>query len=330
MKHIIIIYITLMPFVLIGQEAGNSTRSTKEAISNPSNDHFNKIALSVVLPEYDEVLTPSQLSKIRSKVIRIAAKHGVSAEGYNHNFIIEAKLELYEEHVIQGLERMYSLDVEFFLQVKQVGNNKIFAANSINIMGIGSSKKSAFNNAIKKIPINNASYKQFIETAKRKILSHYESKCEDIISSALSSAATNNYLEAIGTLYSIPDDVSSCHSKLRTTLIEIYKSYQSHQCKSLLLKAQAYKSQKNYKEALRMIAFIDPTSSCFNTAISLAQEIESKVEIEERKKWDFRLKQYNNAVELEKIRIGAIVKIAQAYYSQEPDKTTILYNLIIR
>ena len=61
----------------------------------------------------------------------------------------------------------------------------------------------------------------------------------------------------------------------------------------------------------------------------MAQEIIVKMSIEKTKKqYDFQMKQYNDAVSLEKQRINAIKDIAVSYYKSQT--TDINYTLIVK
>ena len=58
------------------------------------------------------------------------------------------------------------------------------------------------------------------------------------------------------------------------------------------------------------------------------RKAETKVKAEEKKQWDFQMKQYNDAVSLEKQRIETIKEIAVSYYKSQP--TSVNYNYIVK
>ncbi len=55
---------------------------------------------------------------------------------------------------------------------------------------------------------------------------------------------------------------------------------------------------------------------------------ESKIDVEEKKQWDLKMKVYDDKVALEKQRINAVKDIAVAYYKSKP--TTLNYSYIIK
>jgi hypothetical protein len=79
---------------------------------------------------------------------------------------------------------------------------------------------------------------------------------------------------------------------------------------------------------LNILSEIDPSASCFNEAQTIAKTADTKVDAEEKKQWDFQMKQYNDAVSIEKQRVEAIKEIAVSYYKSQP--TTVNYNYIVK
>jgi fructose-1,6-bisphosphatase len=60
----------------------------------------------------------------------------------------------------------------------------------------------------------------------------------------------------------------------------------------------------------------------------LAKTAETKVNAEEKKQWNFQMKQYNDEVSLEKQRINAIKDIAASYYKSQT--SDVDYTLIVK
>lgn len=299
-------------FILITLSFANSL------FSQTTND-VGKIALSIVMPQYIEGLDASQLSKIETKISQIVTLTGLSASGYNNNFVIYPKFEIYETNVIEGgMQNIIVVTAELSLFIKQVENNVLFATISKQLKGSGSTKQLAITNAISKIPTNDPDFNTFIETGKSKIIVYYESKCGDIIKMSDSYIKMQNFEQALGLLMSVPEEISSCYNQVQDKAIEAYKAYQTQRCDVLLQKAKTTLESNNYSDALNILGGIDPSASCFNEAQTLAKSAESKVNAEEKKQWDFQMQQYNDAVSLEKQRIEAIKEISVSYYKNQP------------
>jgi len=293
-----------------------------------STNDIGKISLSVVVPEYMEDLNDSQLSKLDTKISQIVTASGLSDSGYSNNFVIYPKFSINETNVVEGgMQNITVVNVELSLFVKQVDNNILFSTISKAIKGSGSSKELAITNAITKIASNDPEYKAFIEKSKAKIMQYYETKCGDIIKKADVFVKKQQYEEAVGLLMSVPDAVS-CHGQVQTKAIEVYKVYQKANCTKQLQLARNTLATNDYAGTLNILSEIDPSSPCFKESQTMAKTAETKVNAEEKKQWDFQMKQYNDAVSLEKQRINAVKDIAVSYYKSQT--SDINYTLIVK
>jgi hypothetical protein len=132
------------------------------------------------------------------------------------------------------------------------------------------------------------------------------------------------YAQALGLLMSVPAEISACYDKILNKSVDTYKAYQKQVCSENLMQAKTLSAAMDYEGALNTLAGIDPSTECFNEALTLVKSIENKVSAEDKKRWDFRMKQYNDAVSLEKQRINAIKEIAVSYYKSQPKSVNYL------
>jgi len=298
-------------------------------VTKAQSNEVGKIALSVIMPENVDGLDASQLSKLESKIIQITTKSGLSASGYSQNFVIYPKFAIYETNVVEGgMQNITVVTAELSLFIKQISNNMLFSSVSKSLKGSGKTKEMAITNAISQIPVSDKEFLSFIETGKQKIIAYYEANCDAIIKKADSHSKMQEYDQAFGLLMSIPDEVTSCHDKILDKAIETYKAYQNQRCSELIQQAKAKSAAMDYDGSLEVLSQIDPSSKCYPEQQALFKSIESKISAEVKKQWDFEMKQYNDAVSLEKQRINAIKEVAVAYYKSQP--TTVNYNVLIK
>ncbi len=301
---------------------------TYTALAQTTSD-VGKIALSVIMPENVDGLDASQLSKLETKITQIVSASGLAASGYNNNFVIYPKFAIYETNNVEGgMQTITVTTCELSLFIKQVDNNVLFSSISKQVKGSGNNKQTSITNAISKVPTNDAQFKTFIETGKNKILQYYESKCQDIITKSESLVKMQNYEEALGLLMTVPEEVSSCYNKIQEKCIEAYKAYQNQKCAKQIQEAKTALAANNYNGTLEILSQVDPAASCFKEAQTLMKNAETKVDAEEKKQWDLKMKVYNDNVALEKQRINAVKDIAVAYYKSKP--TTVNYSYIIK
>ena len=293
-----------------------------------SSTEFGKIALSVIMPENVDGLDFSQLSKLETKITQIVSNSGMAASGYNNNFVIYPKFAIYETNVVEGgMENITVVTCEMSMFIKQVDNNILFSSISKQLKGSGKTKLIALTNAISKIPTNDKDFQLFIETGKSKIVAYYDSKCGDIISRSESLAKMQDYEQALGLLMSVPEEVN-CYGKVQEKSIEVYKAYQNQKCISQLQEAKVEIAANNYNSALNILSQIDPSTTCFKESQTLIENTATKVDQEEKKQWEFQMKEYSDNVALQKLRINAIKEVAVAYYNSKPN--TLNYNYIIK
>ena len=293
-----------------------------------TSDEIGKISLAVVMPTYMENLDDSQLAKLDNKISQIVTTAGLSDSGYGNNFVIYPKFTLLETSVVEGgMQNITVVSAELNLFVKQVDNNILFATMVKNIRGSGSSKSLAINNAISKINASDVDYKSFIEKSTTKIIQYYESKCADILKKSDGLVKTQQYEQALGLLMSVPD-VVSCYSQVQVKAIDAYKGFQKQHCVKQMQLARNAIATNDYAGTLTLLSKIDPDSPCFEDVQSLVKTIETKVNAEQKRQYDFELKQYNDAVSLERQRINAIKDIAVSYYKSQT--ATVNYTLIVK
>lgn len=289
---------------------------------------IGKIALSVIMPENVDGLDASQLSKLETKITQIVSASGLAASGYNNNFVIYPKFAIYDTEVVEGgMQNITVTTCEVSLFIKQTDNNVLFSTTSRQVKGSGSNKITSITNAISKIPTKDAQFQTFIQTGKEKIIQYYETKCSDIVSKSETLVKMQNFEEALGLLQTVPEEVT-CYQTIQEKSIEAYKAYQNQKCITQIQEAKTVLAANNYSGALELLSKIDPSSNCFAESQTLIKSAETKIDAEEKKQWDFKMKMYNDNVALEKHRINAIKEIASAYYKSRP--TTVSYNYIIR
>lgn len=286
-----------------------------------------KISLLVVVPQTADRLSRSQLSKLESKIHRIVTANGLSGSGYNSNFVIYPKIEIYDEKLVEGMQNITVVETEFNLFIKQVDNNTIFSTYSKSINGSGFSKEKAINDAIKKIPTKDKSVQEFIAGAKDKIVAYYNEKCDDLIKDAQSQSKMKSHRQALAMYMSIPSE-AKCYDAAQANAITTYKAYQNQVCKKQIQQAEAAAANNNYSGALAWLGRIDPESGCSQQAKNLMNQMAKKVDADEKRDWDFMMKKYDDSVELEKYRIEAIRDILSAYFKSKPQ--TVNYTTILR
>jgi hypothetical protein len=297
-------------------------------IKAQNSENVGKISLAVVMPENIEGLEISQLSKIESKIIQLVSNNGMGAKGYNNNFVIYPKFEVWDEKTVEsGMQDILVIDCQISFYIKQVDNNLIYGSINKSLRGNGKDKRLALTNAISRLNISDKDLIEFINSTKVKINKYYEENCERILSQATSLASSGELEKAIGILSNVPEEVS-CYEKVKQKAVEVYKAYVNKICKQQINEANSHIAAQRYNQALSILSDIDPSSSCNADAKSAITKIEAKVSEQEKRAYDEKMERYKNSVELEKARINAVKEIAVAYYNRS--QPTYNYLMIVR
>lgn len=278
-----------------------------------SNDFLGKISLSVMMDEQTEALFPTQKTKIESKIISLVSRYGVSGNGPS-NFVINPRLEIYDEKVAEGMRNITVVTLELNLFIKQAKANIIYATYNKQLKGSGFNKSEAITNAISQINANDPSVKAFIEEGKEKIIAFYNSKCNDIIMEADKYAGTNDYQRALAILMCVPVEATPCYEKIKNKSIELFKKYQSKQCKQVMQQAKAFEAANQYTSVLNMLSQIDPTSGCYSESQAAIKSVESKLDADIKRQWDLEKEKMKNQVELEKMQMQLIANTVTSVF----------------
>lgn len=286
-------------------------------INLPAQD-VGKINVGVVVPEKMEGLEASQIEKIKTKLEQICVKNGVSAGFTNNGFVIYPVFEIYESEVVEGgMQNIYVVKVNLTLFIKQIDGATFSSAAKV-LRGSGKNKNMAIVNAISNIDISDPIFQQCIMEGKEKVVAYYNSHCIEIMNKAEAMAKQEQYETAIGLLMNIPENVN-CYAQALDKATEIYNAYQDKLCAELVSVAQAAIAIQDYVTAAQYLTQINPNSGCYSFAVTTFQKLEKLVSDLEKRDWNFKMKQYEDNVNLEKQRIEAIKEVAKAYYSNQPE-----------
>ena len=110
----------------------------------------------------------------------------------------------------------------------------------------------------------------------------------------------------------------------------VYKKQIDKACKSLMLEANnAWNTSQDIaaaENASASLGKIDPNSSCYSDAQSLASIIAKRVKELDQREWAFKLKEQQDDVNIRKAEIKAARDIGVAYGENQPQ--SIEYNVV--
>lgn len=265
---------------------------------------FGNLFISVVRPDLSSI--PDEAGKqLELKLNQLLMNNGVASTDPYNRFVITTKVSVLTKDIVPGPPAKVSMHIDFTFIVGDVEDNKIFESATVSAIGVGINENKAFIAAIKTIKPRMPLLTKMLENAKAKIVEYYKVACPQMISDAKMKAAVRNYEEAMAILVKIPK-MCDCAEESQKLLIKYNKEYFDNYAKQMLNKARAIWSsspnQEGASDVAEIISQIPANASCQPEINRLTNQINSKLQADQRKVWEFKMKQYNDRIEAQRLR----------------------------
>lgn len=276
------------------------------AQNTPSIDDFGRIVLNSYLPEELNIPVEAK-SLLDTKLKQLASSHGMAGSSVNPRFIITASVNVGTKDIIAGPPQMIAQNIEITFFIGDTKGNKIFSSATVSLRGIGNNENKAFIDAFKRINISNQALVSLIAEGKTEIIAYFDTQCDFILKDAKTKEQLGQYDKAIYDLSLVPDVSKQCYFKTQDTLLDIYQQKINKDCQVKLQKAKsiwaAIPSIQGAEESLAIISKVDPLASCQVDIERFIVAVGAKLKADEKARWEFKMKQYQDEVALEKERI---------------------------
>lgn len=264
---------------------------------------FGRIVLNTHLPESMKIPGGAK-DLLKNKLSQITSNNGLGGSKANPRFIITARVNIGTKDIIPGPPQMIAQNIELILYIGDKYTNQTFSNTSLSIKGVGTNQDKAFINAFKKINPKNKNILSFLKEGKNKIINFFNTECDFILKKAQSLAEQEKYDEAIYRLSQVPEVSKVCYYKSLESLALIYQQKIDVDCNIKLNEAQiTWAAAQNVDGALKageILSTIKPNASCQNDVSALIQKIDDKLKADEKKRWKFKIKQYEDRVEAQR------------------------------
>jgi hypothetical protein len=289
---------------------------------------ISQIGIGFGYPEDESILTYEHFQRLESRILSFASIGGNGGSGLSESGLvcIPRVSIIKDEQIETGLSKTNLITLEFTFVVNHLLDGSTFATIVKNVSGTGSTRDKAINNALNKISTTDTTFLRFFTIARDKYTNMYVSKCESIIKQADVKKSGRQYEEALALLMSVPPEAQQCYDKAMKATQSIYIALSDQECKQHILNARTYISNQRYSDGLNELSFIDPLSTCYKEATTMAKEVESKITAEQNRAWTEKQQSRKDEVELKKMRIDAVKDIVVSYYKSKQAN----YNIIIK
>lgn len=260
------------------------------------------IFISIMQPERDNI--PSEAKQqLENKMSQLLMQNGIASEDPNNRFVLVANASVISKDIVSGPPTKVSMNIDFTFIIGDAEENVKYESYTVSTTGVGINDNKAFISAIKGIKPQNKELVAFLNNAKSKIVDYYSAKCEVIKADAAREAANRNYSKAVYLLMQIPE-VCNCAYDCQQMAIQYSKEQTKNDAAALLNKAKSiWASSPNAygaSEAADIIATIPANTPSQAGIDSLVKEINTKLRADEKREWNFKMRQYNDRIAKQK------------------------------
>ncbi|MBQ6187912.1 MAG: hypothetical protein IJK49_08235 [Prevotella sp.] len=256
------------------------------------------VYISVYVPE-DIDIPQESVKLLDSKMHQMISSNGLIDTDPNGRFVMKVRSNILSKDIIGGAPQQVSQKVELTFMIGDAIENKVFDSYSYTTTGIGINENKSFINAISKIKVNAPQIMAFIENAKERIVDFYSTRCEQIILESEQQAAGRNYQQAIYMLMQVPS-ICDCSETCQKRMVEYYDAYTETTALSLLNEAKSkWASSPNASGAAEAANIIETIPAGTSIQVELDRfinEINLKLQRDEKREWEFKMRQYNDKI----------------------------------
>ncbi len=275
-------------------------------------DDLGRLAIAALVP--DEAGLPAGTQRmLQNKMMQIATQNGLSAMEERAQFAMVPMISIISQDVTPTAPPQVALTVELSLLIVDAVSQNIFSQTSLQLKGVGNTEERAYAQALRNLNPRHGQFRGFVEAGKERIVEYYNSNCDVIISGSEALAAQQQYEEALFLLMSVPDISRECFHQCMTLSAEIYSRYADQKCQEHLSGAKAAWAAKELDQVAFHLSNITPDMECYDQAAELTSVVTSAVEAEGAGSWNFKMKMYDDKIDLQRLKIEAGRDVARSW-----------------
>ena len=279
------------------------------------------LALNVFIPENPGV-DISSINTLEARLAEAVSISGFSGNDPDARFIIVPRIEFYSITTTPTIPPKTVVDGQLHLYIGDGVSSVLFASKSFTVKGIGADTNQAQMNVIARLDPRSAEIQDFINRGKQQISDYYESAYPKLLKDAEAEFGRRNYDAAFNILYSIPGTCSG-YVKALETIVKFDKEIRDRENEAILANARAAWSQSpddsGASEAMALINQIDPSTSAYEGAENLCNEIRARMKELDDRQWKLKVERERaeNQRRLAKIQADKEIALADRRLSQQ-------------
>ena len=274
----------------------------------------------IVIPPADGSYYPQVESYLTNRLRNLVLGAGEYSSLSDGQFAIALSYNTLDKQIVGGTPIKIVYNINVSLLIVDLKGQTIYSSYNVDLKGIGNNETKALINCFRGLNNGNEGIERFVQEGKRRVIDYYDKNFIQIISKAKVDADMKNYDAAIYSLLSIPE-CSKGYSAALKMLPVVYRQFVNQHCNENLAQARAawYASPNSDGASIAgvYLSEIYPDASCYGDAVQLFKEIRKQMGEE----WKFVMKQYNDAIALERQQMNMMRDIAMAYAQNQSKET---------
>lgn len=279
----------------------------------------------------DEKIPEEAARQLETKLQNALISNGFVNNGYVERYVLTAKVDITQKDISPTTPARISEKMDITLMVGDVIENKLYSSVTLSVAGIGTNDNKTFINAFRNIKEDNPKIQEMLNDAKTKIWDYYTNHCSEIIQKSNSLSSTQSYDEAIFLLSSVPNICDDCFMQCQQQAGVVYQQKIDSEATTLLEKAKTTwsvnQNEQGAKEVANIICQINPKSSIYNQVLSLRNTVNKKLQTDEKREWELKMKQYEDDQAFKRSLVDAAKDIGVAWARNQP---RTVYKTVIR
>lgn len=232
---------------------------------------------------------------LNQKLLQMTVQNGFGATG--GPFILTASVRTVDKQVTATAPAQYIVELEISIYVVNLQEQLLVAETSFVVKSIETSEHKAVIRAINRINARTPVVRQFMTSAREKIVDYYATRIPTIIAKAQSLTDRGDYEAALATLATVPESLDD-YPMVAEKMAAVYTQMVDKFAAVSIQEAKSKIALRDYEGALDALLYVDPSSTHFEEATRMVSSIESTIDAREQAEIQARLDQMEAQREL--------------------------------
>lgn len=269
---------------------------------------------------------PKVAEMLATRLVSALNGAGMSASGSFGQFYLSGRFDDIHKELVPGPPAGVMVHSTLTLMVADMFDGKVFASQSFDLRGVGTSAQRAYINALSPLNGRNNRLKDFVKSVNRQVIDYFDANYRTLLAKAKTAASRQQYDEALYYSSIIPPCCKG-YGEAERLMLGYYKDYIDLQGTRLFEAARhafaVNPDSTGAVEAYALLEQIDPASKVWTSAIAFADEVKRQTQ----KEYDFEVHQkYDDAHEMNLRKIDAARQVGVAFgQGQAANTTNILW-----